>query len=239
MRMRRAAVLDELETLAAQAGYAVKRTQESYAMAHLIVRYENAAGSPDAIKLDVNFLDRVPVVEPVVLPLRHPFGDDLPATDVTTFALAELAASKLVALARRSLARDLFDVAQLARVPALQVASVRTLLVVRGAAYPPPTPEQYSPQAGARIRLIDWRAQVMALLQRDQRADLADARMAAGTLLGEVLALEERHLDFLRALEGGRLDPGILAEPALVERVRVNPGLLWRLQRGAGTLEER
>jgi predicted nucleotidyltransferase component of viral defense system len=236
---RRPALLAELEELAGQAGYLVEQSRQSYAMAHLILRYGNTAGRSDALKLDLNFLDRVPVLEPVRLPLRHPFGDDLAAPSVLTFALDELAASKIIALARRGLARDLFDVGELAHLPDLDLEVVRNVLVVRGAAYRPPSPEQYSASAGEQVRLVDWRAQVVALARRDQQVDLVTAQQRAEALLRAVLKLQPAQRQFLRALEAGDLDAALLGDPALALRAQSNPGLLWRLQRGIAELEER
>ncbi len=236
---RRPALLTEMEELARRAGYRVEHSRQSYAMTHLILRYDNTAGRSDALKLDLNFLDRVPVLEPVHLPLRHPFGDDLAAPSTQTFALHELAASKIIALARRGLARDLFDVGQLADLPELDLEVVRKTLVVRGAAYPPPSPEQYSWDCGARVRLVDWRAQVVALARRGQEADLGVAQRRAQELLRRVLALQPAQRQFLRALEAGTLDASLLGDSALALRVQANPGLLWRLQRGAAGLEDR
>ena len=217
----------------------MERSRQSYALAHLILRYQNTAGRSDALKLDLNFLDRVPVLEPVRLPLRHPFGDDLPAPPVLTFVLEELAAGKIIALARRGLARDLFDVGEVAHLPDLDLEVVRSVLVVRGAAYPPPSPEQYSVTAGEQVRLVDWRSQVVALARRDRPVDLATARQRAGEMLRVVLRLQPGQLRFLGALEAGTLDATLLGDPALLERVNANPGLLWRLQRGLAGLEER
>lgn len=238
-KRRRPALLAELEELAIRAGYVVERSRESYAMAHFVLRYQNVAGRSDALKLDLNFLDRVPVLEPLRLPLWHPFGDDLTAPPILTFALEELAASKIIALERRGLARDLFDVAELARLPDLDIGVVRDVLVVRGAAYPPPSPDQYSSDAGAQVRLVDWRAQVVALARRDQPVELAVAQRRAEALLGVVLELEPGQREFLRALEAGTLNAAVLGDPHLVRRVLANPGLLWRLQRGIARLEER
>ena len=238
-QQRRPSLLAELEELAGETGYRVERSRQSYALAHLILRYENTAGRGDALKLDLNFLDRVPVLEPVRLSLRHPFGDDLPAPPVLTFALEELAASKIIALARRGLARDLFDVAELAHFPDLDLEIVRRVLVVRGAAYPPPSPEQYAANAGEQVRLVDWRSQVVALARRDRPVDLVIARQRAEAILRVVLKLEPGQLGFLRALEAGALDATPLGDRAFVSRVHANPGLLWRLQRGTEGLEER
>ena len=98
------------------------------------------------LKLDVNFLDRVPVLPPVRLTVRHPFGDDLVMSEMQTFALTELAAAKTIALVRRALARDLFDVAMLSALPDLGDELLRSVLVVRGAGY-----------AAALGRKVEWR----------------------------------------------------------------------------------
>lgn len=236
---RRPELLAEIEAVAVRAGYEVERLRPSYAMAHLVLRYDNADGRPAGLKLDLNFLDRVPVLEPVRLPLRHPFGQDLETPAVLTFALEELSASKAIALTRRGLARDLFDVAELAGLTQLDRNQVRVVLTVRGAAYPPPSPDQYSPDAGSAVRLVDWRAQVIALALRGRDLDLGAARSDAESFLGEVLALAPGELEFLRALEAGRLAPELLEAPALEARVAGNPGLQWRIQRGPSGLEER
>jgi len=236
---RRPTLLAELEQLVRRAGYRVERSRQSYAMAHLVLRYENTAARSDALKLDLNFLDRVPVLEPARLPLWHPFGGDLAAPPVLTFAVEELAASKIIALARRGLARDLFDVAELAQLPVLDLEVVRRVLVVRGAAYPPPSPERYSARAGEQVRLVDWRAQVVALARRDQPVELGTAQERAKALLSVVLDLEPAQREFLRALDGGTVDAALLGDPDLAARVQANPGLLWRAQRGVAGLEER
>lgn len=236
---RRPELVAEIEALAVSGGYVVARSRPSYAMAHLVLRYDDAAGRPAGLKLDLNFLDRVPVLEPVRLLLRHPFEQDLEAPEVLTFALEELAASKAIALARRGLARDLFDIVELAGLSGLDRNQMRAALTVRGAAYPPPSPDEYSPSAGKRVRLVDWRSQVVALALRGRDLDLGAAQSEAEGFLGELLALTTGQLAFLRELESGTLAPELLEMPGLEVRVAANPGLLWRIQRGSSGLEER
>ena len=236
---RRPALLAELEELAGRAGYRVEQSRQSYAMAHLILRYENTAGRSDALKLDLNFLDRVPVLEPVLLPLRHPFGDDLAAPPTRR------SHSKNSLPARSSPWRDAVSPGTSSTWVNWRVFLASTsrssarVLVVRGAAYPPPSPEQYSVNAGAQVRLVDWRAQVVALVRRDQPVDLATAQQRTEALLEVVLDLQPAQRQFLRVLDGGTLDATLLGDSALALRVQANPGLLWRLQRGIAGLEER
>ncbi len=236
---RRPELLAEIEAVAVHAGYKVERSRPSYAMAHIVLRYDDIAGRPAGLKLDLNFLDRVPVLDPVRLPLQHAFGQDLEAPEVLTFAIEELAASKAIALARRGLARDLFDVVELAGLSGLDRDQMRAVLTVRGAAYPPPSPDAYSPSAGRRVRLVEWRSQVVALALRGRDLDLDAAQSEAEGFLGELLTLTPAQLAFLRELESGTLAPELLEMPALEARVTANPGLLWRIQRGSLGLEER
>jgi len=236
---RRPELLAEIEEMARQAGYDVARERPSYAMAHLRLAYVDTSGLPGQLKLDVNFLDRVPVLPPERVLLRHPFGDDLPPSDVQTLALPELGASKVIALVRRALARDLFDVAMLSTLPTLDDDLLRTALVVRGASYPPPSPAEYSADVVERIQPSRWRSEVVALARRPVQVTLASAKAQAAELLGRAFALTDDQREFLRLLDRGELRPELLPGTDLRDRVATNPGLLWRLRMGADSLEER
>ncbi len=238
-QLRRPELLAEIEALARAAGYEVAQERASYAMAHLRLPYVDADGRPALLKFDVNFLDRVPVLPPAQLEVRHPFGDDLPASTMQTFALPELAAAKTIALVRRALARDLFDVAMVAALPDLDDALLRSVLVVRGAGYPPPSPADYAPQVVERVRPVAWRSEVLALAQRPVPVSLETAKERAGDFLRRATDLSDGHREFMLQLERGELRPDVLPGGELVDRVAANPALLWRLRVGAEALEER
>jgi predicted nucleotidyltransferase component of viral defense system len=235
---RRPELLAELEALARVGGYEVAQERPSYAMAHLRLQYVGADGRPALLKLDVNFLDRVPVLSPVRSALRHPFGEDLAQIELQTFAVAELSAAKTIALVRRALARDLFDVAMLAQLPGVDDELLRTVPVVRGAGYPPPSPADYSPQAIDRVRRVRWRSEVMALARRPTPISLDTAKEQAGRFVARATDLTDAHREFLRQLELGELRTELLPGE-IDDRVALNPALLWRLRVGAQALEDR
>lgn len=93
-------------------GYALERYQDSHALRAYILRYKSTLGNLDHIKLDINYVERVPVLAPVAM--RPPDWLPVPDTPIPVLALDELAGSKLATLMLRSASRDLFDVAQLA-----------------------------------------------------------------------------------------------------------------------------
>lgn len=237
-KKRRPEILAVIEDVAARADYEVRRDRESYAMSHQRMHYTNASGRPAFLKVDVNFLDRVPVLPPEMKSLKHPFSGDLPSLEVQTFALAELAASKLIALLRRAAPRDLFDVAMLSDLAGLDGETLKTLVVIRGASYPPPLPDAYDPAIVDSVKPMQWRSEVMALGRRPIAIDLSDARELAKRLIGELSQLDDGQVEFLRALEDGEIRADLLRVPEPA-RVINNPGLLWRLKMGIQALEER
>ncbi len=238
-RRRRPELLRELTALAESLGYAVAEERPSYAMAHLRLGYTDGRGRSATLKVDLNFVDRVPVLLPCGRWLRHPFGDDLSTPTVQMLQFPELVATKLVALARRRLARDLFDAALVAGSAAPDLDIVRTVLVVRGAGYPPPSPAEYSIDVVRRVTSSAWKSQVLALARRPCPVTLGSAQADAVRLLGRVLELEPGHLEFLKALADGEIRPETLPLNGIHDRVRVNPALRWRLHTGAEGLEER
>jgi hypothetical protein len=235
---RRPELLRAIVELAGRSGYRVAPERPSHAMAHLRLAFVDASGRPAFLKLDVNFLDRVPVLPTVRMPVRHPFGDDVEPTHVQTLMLDELAAAKVIALARRSLARDLFDVASLASLD-FDLGRARTALVVRGASYPPPSPAEYTPDVVSRIRTPSWRAEVLALCRRPVPLSLDAARATASGLLSTLAALDAGQLAFLAALDESEIRVDLLGHDAIDERVATNPGLLWRVRPDGHALEER
>lgn len=236
-QQRRPELLAELEALSQEAGYEVKPERASYAMAHLRLAYADASGRPAHLKLDVNFLDRVSVLQTERRSVQHPFGDDLPATEMQTFALAELAAAKTIALVRRALTRDLFDVAMLAALPGIDDKLLTTATVVRGAGYPPPSPVDYSAAIVDRIRPVRWRSEVLALVRRPIPVTLEAARVTAAAFIERATNFKDDQREFLRLLEAGELRAELLGDEP--DRIAANPALLWRLRVGAEALEER
>jgi predicted nucleotidyltransferase component of viral defense system len=238
-RARRPSLLQMIEDAARASGYEVVPDRPSYAMAHLRMHYDDIQGLRGFLKVDVNFLDRVPVMAPERRGINHPFDDDLEPFEVQTLALPELAAAKIIALCRRALARDLFDAAALRDLGDLDTEEVRTLLAVRGAAYPPPSPAEYTVKVVDRIPPARWNSEVVALARRPTPMTLPEARHRARLILDDVLKLSEWHRRFLDFLDAGEIRPDVLPIPALHPRISANPGLAWRLRVGASALEER
>lgn len=103
----RTRVVHSLEEVSRSLGYKV-RTDPSDAVTNLTLSYRNHLGTPDSLKIDIDLLDRVTLLEPVERAGPILFdADDLrfPVVDP-----AELMGQKLTAVAYRHVERDLFDI---------------------------------------------------------------------------------------------------------------------------------
>ncbi len=87
-------------------GYEIEKVQP-YALLQYNLKYNNTAGNVDRIKIEINFMERIPVFGIADKKIKV-LGN--PEFKVKTYQLEELFATKLRALLTRAAARDLFDV---------------------------------------------------------------------------------------------------------------------------------
>ena len=87
-------------------GYEIEKFQP-YALLQYNLKYRNTAENIDRIKIEINFLERIPVFETVEKKISVL---DVHEFKVRTYLLEELFATKLRALLTRTAPRDMFDV---------------------------------------------------------------------------------------------------------------------------------
>lgn len=87
-------------------GYEIEKVQP-YALLQYNLKYNNTAGNIDRIKIEINFLERIPVFDIADKKIKVL---DNPEFKVKTYQMEELFATKMRALMTRAAARDLFDV---------------------------------------------------------------------------------------------------------------------------------
>lgn len=107
MREERDRVTEELTRLGEAHGYTFDPHTDAHALWGARFVYENAYGSGDSIKADVNFIERVPLFGTEQHPLPELF--DLPGIPVRCLTVEELYGGKLSALVQRAVPRDLYD----------------------------------------------------------------------------------------------------------------------------------
>jgi len=127
MQRSRPEILKTIKNLTEELGYRYELRTQSYIMARGYMRYDSIRGFKDRVKIEINFLDRMPVLGRVNKKYSSPFPD-VPTCPISTYRLEELAAMKIKALIERTAARDIYDIYEIQKQP-LDISLTRKLIV--------------------------------------------------------------------------------------------------------------
>ncbi|MEI6796076.1 MAG: nucleotidyl transferase AbiEii/AbiGii toxin family protein, partial [Methanomassiliicoccales archaeon] len=212
-------------------GYRVELTGWKYAEEQFDLRFVNSGGGPDRIKVEINYLERLPVLGTRQGRISHPFSD-LDPVEVLTLTREELFAGKLRALVQRGTARDLFD-AHLISTDQERTDMVRlratfllhmAMVEIDGRAI----------SLGA-VRKIDEKGArdvLVPMLPRSAKVNLSEMMSGAESLICPMLVLTDKGREFFDIfygegkIKGAGLFRGIDMEVDLSR----HPALKWRLQ---------
>jgi predicted nucleotidyltransferase component of viral defense system len=232
MQAARPGIEADIALIARRLRLRVQAPKFAHALTSWSLGYTNVLGNQDSLKVEVNYLYRVPLFD---LERRGSHASlPLQASNVLTVSDYELAAGKLTALIARRASRDLWDAHLLLTTRSWDMARLRQAFVLYGA-----------------MNIKDWRrigiedidkaserieADVLPLL-RASSASILQAPEGAGQLLaatkealGVVLPLTDVEQAFLEALLArGELLPELLGLPdGIAERARQHPALRWK-----------
>lgn len=228
MQAARPGIEADIALIARRLQLRVQAPKFGHALTSWTLGYTNVLGSQDSLKVEVNYLYRVPLFD-LVRRDSHP-SLPLQATNVLTVSDYELAAGKLTALIARRASRDLWDAHLLLTTREWNIIQLRQAFVLYGA-----------------MNIEDWRkigiedidkaseriaADVLPLLRLPAAEGLEAGRLLAETkkALGVVLPLNDSEQAFLESLlGGGEITPELLGiEGPLAERARLHPALRWK-----------
>jgi hypothetical protein len=226
--LRERPVIDgRLREVAGKLGYGVRATADEHAGRTYRLHYGN-----DSLKVDVNYLARVPLLEP--LPRTCTFAD--PPTTYPVLDPSELAAGKLKALVARVAARDLYDLSRVAaRSPRLLENPLARALMLRAISAAEPFPMRVDPVAAlARFDalvggIVD---PLRAMLAAGDEPDFAEMRADVEKLLLPLKELTSNEAEYLRLMgEEATYRPELLFEqwPEVLRRARLDPVMEWKV----------
>jgi hypothetical protein len=222
-------VREEITRLAGSLDYGFDLKPGSYIMERFLLRYRSLAGPADSVKLEINFLERVPVAGTVSKRFGHVF--DLPAFKVKTYSLEEITAMKTKAMAERLYPRDIHDIFHASRMKMRKVLLRKLMMFYLVLA-------KREPRLDSLLRSIekyDEKAFVWSLgpfLREAQatRVELGDIKKQVEEFYRKLFVLNRDDKAFLKSCESGHPDVGLLFRGMRVnQELRAHPGLLLAL----------
>lgn len=226
MTMERLAILAGLRTVAQGQGYRVTMGGDTHALSSCFLAYRSARGVLDSLKLEVNYMYRVPLGEPEEKKTRVAFEAPIRFRLVS---FAELLGGKLVALLDRTAPRDLYDTAMLAEVVDVDDLFMRRVFVAMAGILPRALWE-YSATRIERIENRDIETHLYPVLAATDRPMREEMLAKVLPWLERWLTLEAGERTFHERLNAGVVDGNLLfpQDPAMAGAVDHHPGLQWK-----------
>lgn len=224
-------LLEAFKELASQFDFTVDLPRDEHGGSKFSLRYKNSLGTPDQIEIDVNWINRVPLGPVQRRTLWQPSGLEKP--EVNIVSTEELVAGKLRALIDRVAARDVFDASLLPEMlpggwPSREVKA----LFVRytGTLSLPLT--TYSVERLERLTASDYENKLLPVLNLGEAPERLDLINRAQNVLRPMLDLEPEQIEYVERLQKGEYCPELVLpfDPALAEKLRQHPALLWKAQ---------
>lgn len=217
MQKEKPEILEELQDIAEQLGYEIRKGAESYIMERMFLKYKTVKGIRDSIKVEINYLERTPFIKIVKKDFNHLF--DIQKFIVNTYTIEELAAMKTKALFERMYARDLFDIHQISGIKMKSNVLRKLMILYVIMARKQPDPEKLA----SKIMKYDNTEIIRAIgpfLNNVQTELLNPETIKTETIefCRRHLVLEKKERKFIELINQGKVD---LA--ALFDKIKFNP----------------
>ena len=215
-------------------GYILRdKTKRTHALDSYVFSYTNAAGNPDNIKIEINYMLRCHALPAVDITAQA--GDVFSDFSIRTLAPVEIFSSKIVALGSRAAARDLYDINNMVYYKLFdesELVNLRKCAVLYLAISGDTQVRGFSTEKVSKITERKIRTDLFPMIRNAERFDFAAAKERVISFLSELMKLSEKEISFLARFSAGHYEPELLFEEKdILDRIANHPMAAWRTQR--------
>lgn len=212
----------------------LEKSKNVHALDSIIAEYIDIKGNIDNIKIEINFMDRVHILKTKKMKVN---------TDVfinNQFIIhclnpIEIYATKICALLDRTTARDLFDVYTLIKYDLFDKEEKQLLkqcFMLEYIAICGYKLEQMKIENIEKIKRQDIVTKLLPTLRdrNPRKINLDEMKKDVGKYLKDILVIDSNVNEFYNKFQNGIFEPEIiLNDKEIIERVKVHPMILWKL----------
>lgn len=226
MLARRKVIPGKIAGLADSLGYSMVKKPSSYIIERYVLRYKRLSGLPDSLRLEINYLERVPFINIVRKTFDHIF--DFDNFELNTYVIEEIAAMKTKAIVERLYTRDIFDIYGISRLklnkPLLKKLMILYMLMARK----DPDIERLITKI-KKYKNEDIVNTIRPFLRRGQESDLNPDLIKKNIedFYKQVFVLDNADKELIESFELGRLDLKVLlGKENFNHKAERHPGLV-------------
>lgn len=206
--------------------YSVKFSKKEYALSQFGLHFSTLSGSTDRIKLEINYLHRLPILSITNIEAKH-FN-----VNIKYFVLEkiELFASKIMALLSRYTPRDLFDVYLLVKSDKkIDLIKLRQMIIYYGLI----SRESIYDLFNLDLNIIsesDIRKHLLPMLIGNQYPKLDYMKQIVNDFLKPLLVLSQNEINYIDTFYStGELQAkALFSDNSISAKVLLSPAFLWK-----------
>ena len=206
-------------------------SKNTHALDSWVFSYLNSGGNRDNIKIEINYMMRAHILEPLTRKTSVPFIEEV---DVYALSPLELFGSKIKALTERAAPRDMYDVNRMIQNQLFkddQMDILRKIVVFYLAVGGKNKPEkEYSFERIQNIKFPQIRSSLIPVLKKTEKFDFEEAKANVVSFLSKLLSLGEAEKNFIDSFNQGEYKPELLFDDGeIIERIKEHPMALWKI----------
>ena len=206
-------------------------SKNTHALDSMVFSYLNAGGNNDNIKIEINYMMRTHILEPLTRKTSVPFIEEV---DVYALSPLELFGSKIKALIERAAPRDMYDVNRMIKQKIFKddrMDTLRKIVVFYLAVGGKNKPEkEYSFERIQNIKFPQIRSTLIPVLKKTEKFDFEEAKANVVSFLSKLLILGDAEIKFIDLFNLGEYRPEILFDDSdIIERIKEHPMALWKI----------
>jgi hypothetical protein len=234
MQIMREEIRNKIITIATNDGYTINKKRISHNLDTLVFGYIESGLGNDAIKLDINYIDRVHLLHLNYRMLQtNVFG---PPFKVLCLNPLEMYASKLTAICARGAIRDLFDVEHLSKIKYFSKTELKALkqfFLFYGALDGKDLNigENKEPKGFGNLKEQDILRDLLFLIKKPYNFDFAIAMKTMRRFMRPFLKCTKKEKAYLQNFANCQFTPELIfTNPDIVSLATSHPLVQWRLQ---------
>ncbi len=215
-------------------GYEISnQSRYSYTLDSYILKYTNTMGSPDNIKLELNYSNRVQIFEPVNYYISSNIIEEM---SILALNKTELYGSKIAALIGRTAARDLYDVYEMVsnnvidknEESDLRKCSIFYLMTSNDFETIAELVEVYKVNI-ENMTFHNIRRNLIPMLHVGTNIELDEVKKIVNKYIDSLFSLSTLELQFVNEFIKREYHPEYLFETNIAERIKTHPMALWKM----------
>lgn len=212
----------------------IEKSKNVYALDSIIAEYEDIRGNIDNIKIEINYMNRVHILETKQLKIATDIFEDK-LLEIHCIHPIEIYAAKLCALLSRTTARDLFDVYTLSKYDLFDKEEKQLLkqcFMLEYIAVNNYKLEDLDIERIEKLEKQDIKTKLLPTLKdrNPRKSNVEEMKQAVREYLKDILIVDDNIKEFYDKFQKGIYQPELLFDnEEIIERIKEHPMIIWKL----------